>query len=341
MSFYRMLFCILLLLVSVSTHAESYNNSSFERAKNLALSGDVQAQFELAQMYHKGFGTDVDLRLALLWYNKAADGGHVDATFELGRMYLEGPELPIDLEQAFTLLSKAQEQGHLEANNKLGFMYQHGLHVNVDIEKAQEYYEKAAQHGQVDAKYFLAILLLHGHRPIKQDQKRALKLLHEAAIDEQKEAQCLLGQLYYHGSAGLKQSYPKAAGWYANAALLGHPQCQYLFGMMYYKGEGVSKDDKKAYSLFERAAEAGFLEAKYMLGKMLLQSHHPNASRSTLLQACNAGHSYACKLIQDIDAAAKLQKAKIQAQPETKSKDQPTAWLNALSDATLHLRKLN
>ena len=50
-----------------------------EAVKNwepLAKKGDVQAQFNMALLYHSGAGVPMDEKKAVEWYTKAANGGH-------------------------------------------------------------------------------------------------------------------------------------------------------------------------------------------------------------------------------------------------------------------------
>lgn len=57
-----------------------------ERAK----SGDAQAQFNLALMYHGGLGVERDEGKALYWYQQAADNGYSWAQEYLAIGYQEG-----------------------------------------------------------------------------------------------------------------------------------------------------------------------------------------------------------------------------------------------------------
>ncbi|KAI9348634.1 Sel1 repeat protein [Obelidium mucronatum] len=52
-----------------------------------------------------------------------------------------------------------------------------------------------------------------------------------------------------------------AANWFRLAADAGLPEAEYNLGVMYERGEGVETDLKEAKSLFERAAEAGLVDA--------------------------------------------------------------------------------
>jgi TPR repeat protein len=55
-----------------------------------AEEGNLDAMYNLAQMYYKGTGVDKDEHLAVLWYQKAADKGHAKSAHNLGIAYQNG-----------------------------------------------------------------------------------------------------------------------------------------------------------------------------------------------------------------------------------------------------------
>lgn len=71
-------------------------NGDFEAAlkewKPLAEQGDVDAQFNLGQMYANGLAVSQDDTQAAAWYRKAADQGDVTAQSNLGLMYSKGSD---------------------------------------------------------------------------------------------------------------------------------------------------------------------------------------------------------------------------------------------------------
>ena len=51
---------------------------------NLAANqGHAQAQFNLAEMYAKGLGVEMDKNKALKWHSKSADQGYSDAIMKI------------------------------------------------------------------------------------------------------------------------------------------------------------------------------------------------------------------------------------------------------------------
>lgn len=94
---------------------------------------------------------------------------------------------------------------------------------------------------------------------------------HEYAAESgEAQSQVTMGNLYLIGGHGLNVSYESAVEYFREAANNEDPRGVALYGFMYEKGFGVEKDDKKALSLYETAAEKqdGFAYAR--LGKAYL-----------------------------------------------------------------------
>jgi len=56
----------------------------------LAVEGDAIAQFNLALMYHRGLGVQLDETTAVHWYHKSAENGYSKAQGFLAAAYREG-----------------------------------------------------------------------------------------------------------------------------------------------------------------------------------------------------------------------------------------------------------
>ncbi|OUI79256.1 hypothetical protein HK18_01425, partial [Commensalibacter intestini] len=56
--------------------------------------GDITSQNFIAISYLTGQGAPKDYKKALYWYTKAADQRNVDAQFQLGEMYFKGQGVP-------------------------------------------------------------------------------------------------------------------------------------------------------------------------------------------------------------------------------------------------------
>ena len=101
-----------LAVVSGPVLAEEFNDGIFAAAAGdyetavakwqpLAESGNADAQFNMALIYHKGLGVASDETLAVGWYHRAANAGSQQAQEYLSAAYGEGWfGLPRDLKLA-------------------------------------------------------------------------------------------------------------------------------------------------------------------------------------------------------------------------------------------------
>ncbi|KAG0233142.1 hypothetical protein BGW41_001622 [Actinomortierella wolfii] len=126
-----------------------------------AEKGHAPSQTMLAWMYDDGSeGVRQDLRLAAKWYRKAADQGYCIAQACLGLMYAsDRGGVRLDYARAIEWYRKAAEQGYAPGQSNLGFMYENGRGVPKDFKQAALWYGKAADQGNVTAAENLSQLL--------------------------------------------------------------------------------------------------------------------------------------------------------------------------------------
>ena len=84
-----------------------------------ALSNCVDAQYNLGLMYDKAHEADK----SFAWLAKASELNHPLAQYHLGRMYLKGYGTEVNLVLALKWLSKAAEQGCLKAQAVIDFEF--------------------------------------------------------------------------------------------------------------------------------------------------------------------------------------------------------------------------
>jgi len=73
-------------------------------------------------MFHKGYGTDVNLKRALTFYRKAALSGILEAQYKTGNLYLTNKE-SYDFDEGVKWLAKSAKRGHPNAAFLLGITY--------------------------------------------------------------------------------------------------------------------------------------------------------------------------------------------------------------------------
>ena len=89
----KILFIILLTLSTVEATNIEYKGfvysqeNTFNSVHKSALKGQVEAQYQLALMFHYGKGVRQSAELARLWFTRAARKGHHNAQSILYRFY--------------------------------------------------------------------------------------------------------------------------------------------------------------------------------------------------------------------------------------------------------------
>ncbi len=99
-----------------------------------------------------GDGVPQDDKEAVRWWELAAEEGDVDAQFNLGNMYRKGEGVPQDDKEAFRWYRLAAEQGDVVAQLNLGVMYVKGEGVIQDYVYAHMWWNIATANGNDSAK---------------------------------------------------------------------------------------------------------------------------------------------------------------------------------------------
>ncbi|WP_185268210.1 tetratricopeptide repeat protein [Halopseudomonas xiamenensis] len=84
---------------------------ALENCLELAEAEDMQAQFEMGELYYHGERTERDLETALKWYERASIQGQPDAQYRLGLMHMNGEGVERNLPQAYIMLKMAAVNG--------------------------------------------------------------------------------------------------------------------------------------------------------------------------------------------------------------------------------------
>jgi TPR repeat protein len=241
---------------------------NFDVLLKKATQGDVQAQFEVGEMYYYGIGTKVDQPKAIEWYAKAAGKEHAAAQAQLAWAYFYGSStfgILKDLTKAISLFQKSAAKGDVYALLGLEVAYRNGQGVNRDEKEAQRYFdnampalEKLAQQGDHLAQYWMG-------QVNRKDHAKAFGWYEKSALQGNVQAQWDVGSFYQLGF-GVPKNDVKAFEWYEKSALQGYVFSQFSLGNCYLKGRGVPKNDAKALEWFEKAALQGDASAQSELG---------------------------------------------------------------------------
>jgi len=128
----------------------------------LAANGDAVAQFELASRYTEGRDIARDSKLAVLWFEKAAQQGLAPAQYRLGTLYEKGLGVERNAAIARDWYQRAADAGNVRAMHNLAVMLAEGGDGKSDYATAAVWFRKAADLGVRDSQYNLAILYARG-----------------------------------------------------------------------------------------------------------------------------------------------------------------------------------
>jgi len=131
----------------------------------LAIAGDADAQFNLAQAYKLGRGLPADLKQAEMWYKKAADKGHVQAADNYGLVLFQNG----DRKGAVPWLEKSAARGEPRAQYVLGTALFNGDIASKDWVRAYALMTRASSAGLPQASSTLA--QMDQYIPLDQRQK--------------------------------------------------------------------------------------------------------------------------------------------------------------------------
>jgi len=151
-----LVFMVPSLVVSSFSYAETDAKVDKQKAdlaatKAKAEAGDPEAQINLGVMYLDRDVVPRDVRQAVYWFNKAAQGDPV-------RQYMIGEIFTSRGLYADRWYEKAADQGHAKAQYMLGEMYYKGEGVPKALDKALEWFRKAADQGHFNAQAMLRLL---------------------------------------------------------------------------------------------------------------------------------------------------------------------------------------
>jgi uncharacterized protein len=131
----------------------------------LAIKGDADSQFNLAQAYRFGRGTPVDMKMAEEWYRRAASQGHLQAEDNLALIMFQNG----DRQNAMPLIQRSAGRGDPRAQYVLGTALFNGEYVQKDWPRAYGYMTRSSGAGLSRASAALA--QMDQHIPLEQRQQ--------------------------------------------------------------------------------------------------------------------------------------------------------------------------
>lgn len=273
----------------------------------LTNNGNYGARYNLGRCFHDGQGVPVNYEQALLCWTYgglvgetyhlklAAENGYSEAQWRLGYVYKQswGGE---HYQEAAELFRKSAEQGNVKSQTELGICYRDGQGVEQNYEKAIEWFNRAEKQGYSEAQNCLGLCYMKGYG-VEQDSEKAIewfkkaveqgnanaqynlgcclkdtydykaifKLWRDAAKQENPSAVNILG--YCYDGIEIAEDKAEAFSWWKKAAEEGYTEAQFVIGRFYSDGIGVNKDEKEAFAWWKKAADQDYDFAQICVGR--------------------------------------------------------------------------
>lgn len=234
-----------------------------------ASQGFAAANRLLGAIYERGLGGNaVNLKTAVDYYTKAANGNDGQALFRLGNFFETG--LPPGEESkdkvivqqnpksALDLYRMAAQNGQAEAFFNVGVYYETGTVVDKDLTKAFNFLLRAAVSGVPQAQFRVANLYQQGGGT-NQDPVAAIAWFERSAAAGLPQAQLALGQIYENAT-----NYSGASAQYQSAAAQGMPLAMLRLASLAERGLDQAKstpNKPRAMAYAELAVEASNKDA--------------------------------------------------------------------------------
>jgi uncharacterized protein len=228
-----------------------------QAAKDVNEKVQGSALNRLGELYDRGLGVNQDWSRSFDLYQKSAilDNPYGEANLANALFFALGTDR--NLKEAIRWAQKGAEGNVPMAMNQLGWQYRTGMGVPVDTAEARRRYQQSAELGDSTGESQLGWMYAHVE-PI--DYQLAMKWYRKAADQDDPNAENNIGYLYENG-LGVSQDYTQAASWYQKAAAMDYARSQFHLGNLYALGHGVALDPKRARELITKASDGGDDEA--------------------------------------------------------------------------------
>lgn len=245
--------------------------SAVEWLEKSAEQGFAYAQVALGRIYLAGNGVPQDLKLAKEYIDKAVAARVIDAWNVLAAYYAKDNNPDKDLKRAYEYELRAALAGDFKACYNVAIDSRDGYGETNDKKEVEFWFKKGfdltsgvAQIGNPEAQYMLGLYYINGFG-VKQDDKKATELFESAAQKGHLNAKLMIAAIYNADP----ETEEKGISLYKELVELNVPEAMYELGK-YYSDKAIDDDFdiellQRGNDLLEKAADAGYAEAKFEL----------------------------------------------------------------------------
>ncbi len=229
---------------------------------HLAIVGDREAQFQLAECYRTGNEMVQDWELAYQWYKKSAEQDYTPAMHALSLCLIDGYGTEKNPQEGIKILTICAERGYMKSIHGIINVYMFGREgIEKNLNVAKKWAKIGAEQGDVACMSTYGVLLLVPAYGTCQTEEGKM-WLQKAAQAGDAVAQYELGAMYYLGNYGENKDYVAAKYWLSLASEQNHAIATFVLGLIYYKGLGVEQNMEKFVQLCLKSAQLGYGSAQ-------------------------------------------------------------------------------
>lgn len=151
----------------------------YSRLWNKEYPDDSESCMFIANFYANGYGVKRDYKIALKYYQKAANLGDEDGMLYVGFMHFVGDGCRVNESRAADYFERALNAGSVNAYSMLAKCYLHGIGVKKNLKRALELLEQGVKKENYACCYLLARCYYEGDI-VERDLKCSLELLKDA-----------------------------------------------------------------------------------------------------------------------------------------------------------------
>ncbi|HEX4918419.1 MAG TPA: hypothetical protein VFV43_11015 [Limnobacter sp.] len=262
-------------------------NALLEKAKR----GDPGIQTTLGLMRMQGDAVPRDLKIARVWFGKAAVQNHVEAQYHLGQLLLldvlgaSPNDLNRQLTEGLGWLRRAAREQHKPAQ----FLYAQTV--------LESQLEQPFGHSKIEAEQLL-LLCADAYLPCTEYALKRHRDDHDSDVKRR-----LLYTMANQGSAQAMFELSEFASedslyWLRRAARAAHPQASFVLADLVLRNEvPIQPEDPAVLAMLNNAAGQGHVDAMHLLGVLLYEGTRLPVNKPLGIawntQAAQAGHQAA------------------------------------------------
>lgn len=177
-----------------------------------AEKGYAYAQSQLGMMYALGFGVKHDWPMCIKWLTASAKQGDTDANYALGGFYSDGRGVVPNRKIAVQYYEKAANAGKCEGALEMAILCSADDFPDLtqDLKGSEKWFLSAADDGLQESNYFLGRLLG------PKEPERAAEFYKIAAAHGHLLSQIALGRYYFHSDPKQAEQYYSMAAQFGN-----------------------------------------------------------------------------------------------------------------------------